>query len=170
MKTLETQLAHYASYHRDRRNIFTHFFGIPLIVLAVMGLTWVPVVTFGPWTVTVAFILTVPVCLYYLKLSLGLGVMMTVILTLFYLVVQYLFVILSQDNIVVFYGMWIGVFVFGWILQFIGHYYEGKKPAFVDDMIGFLIGPLFVLVELLFLMGLYRQLEQDIIATSGPYK
>ncbi|TDQ39898.1 uncharacterized protein DUF962 [Thiopseudomonas denitrificans] len=35
MKTLEQQLAGYAAYHRDRRNILTHFVGIPMIVLAV---------------------------------------------------------------------------------------------------------------------------------------
>ena len=32
---LTQQLAKYAAYHRDRRNIATHFIGIPMIVLAV---------------------------------------------------------------------------------------------------------------------------------------
>ena len=35
MKTLVDHLAQYAAYHRDRRNIVTHFVGIPMIVLAV---------------------------------------------------------------------------------------------------------------------------------------
>ena len=35
MKTLTDHLAQYAAYHRDRRNIATHFIGIPLIVVAV---------------------------------------------------------------------------------------------------------------------------------------
>lgn len=33
-------------------------------------------------------------------------------------------------------GMWrfaLGLFVFGWILQFIGHYFEGKPPEFMKD-------------------------------------
>jgi uncharacterized membrane protein YGL010W len=33
-------------------------------------------------------------------------------------------------------GLWIVVaslFVVGWILQFIGHYYEGKPPEFFKD-------------------------------------
>ncbi|PWG73319.1 hypothetical protein DF186_23685, partial [Enterococcus hirae] len=38
MKTLEQHLVNYASYHRDVRNIRTHFGGIPLIVLAVAQL------------------------------------------------------------------------------------------------------------------------------------
>ena len=35
MKSLVDHLGQYAEYHRDRRNIFSHFIGIPLIVVAV---------------------------------------------------------------------------------------------------------------------------------------
>ena len=38
MKTLVDQLAQYADYHRDRRNIATHFVGIPVSVLALQVL------------------------------------------------------------------------------------------------------------------------------------
>ncbi len=48
----------------------------------------------------------------------------------------------------------VGIFVVGWIIQFIGHYYEKKKPAFMDDVIGLAIGPLFVLAEFVFLLRL----------------
>ena len=33
-------------------------------------------------------------------------------------------------------GLWriaLGLFVFGWVLQFIGHYFEGKPPEFFKD-------------------------------------
>lgn len=33
-------------------------------------------------------------------------------------------------------GLWmiaVGLFVIGWILQFVGHYYEGKPPEFFKD-------------------------------------
>ena len=56
----------------------------------------------------------------------------------------------------------------GWILQFIGHHYEGKKPAFVDDIMGLAIGPLFVLAELSFELGLRNKLKSDIEDVSGP--
>ena len=62
----------------------------------------------------------------------------------------------------------IGIFVGGWILQFIGHHYEGKKPAFVDDIMGLAIGPLFVLAELSFELGLRNKLKSDIEDVSGP--
>ncbi len=28
------------------------------------------------------------------------------------------------------------MFVIGWAIQFVGHHYEGRKPAFVDDVTG----------------------------------
>jgi len=34
------------------------------------------------------------------------------------------------------FGLWrfgLALFVFGWILQFIGHYFEGKPPEFFKD-------------------------------------
>ena len=48
-------------------------------------------------------------------------------------------------------GTWlalgIGLFFVGWVIQFIGHIFEGRKPAFVDDLIGLVVGPLFVVAE-----------------------
>jgi uncharacterized membrane protein YGL010W len=54
--------------------------------------------------------------------------------------------------------------VIGWAIQFVGHYFEGKKPAFVDDIMGLMIGPLFVAAELAFLLGLRQELKQQIEA------
>ncbi len=56
------------------------------------------------------------------------------------------------------------------MLQFIGHHYEGKKPAFVDDIMGLAIGPLFVLAELSFELGLRSALKEEIERRSGPVK
>ena len=67
-------------------------------------------------------------------------------------------------------GSGIGMFVVGWVIQFVGHYYEGKKPAFVDDISGLIVGPLFVVAELAFLLGLRQDLKQQIEARSGPVR
>ena len=56
----------------------------------------------------------------------------------------------------------------GWVIQFIGHKYEGRKPAFVDDLIGLLVGPMFLVAEAFFLLGLARPLQQAIEARVGP--
>lgn len=36
----------------------------------------------------------------------------------------------------------VGLFVFGWILQFIGHAFEGKPPAFFSNPIHLIVGPI----------------------------
>ena len=45
-----------------------------------------------------------------------------------------------------------------------------KKPAFVDDIMGLAIGPLFVLAELSFELGLRSALKDEIERRSGPIK
>ena len=62
----------------------------------------------------------------------------------------------------------IGLFVVGWAIQFLGHWYEGHKPAFVDDLVGLLIGPLFLVTETAFALGLSAALKREVEARVGP--
>ncbi|TLX49554.1 hypothetical protein CWC31_16600 [Pseudoalteromonas ruthenica] len=166
MKTLVTQLSNYARYHRDKRNIYTHFIGIPLIVYALLVLLSRPSFTVLALSLTPAVLVVSITCLYYLKLSLRLGLLMSALLVLGLLGAAPVAMLST--------GLWlsvgIGLFVVGWVFQFVGHYYEGKKPAFVDDLIGLVIGPLFVVVEALFLMGLCKELQAQIEHQAGAIK
>ncbi|MBP7531845.1 MAG: DUF962 domain-containing protein, partial [Ottowia sp.] len=71
-------------------------------------------------------------------------------------------------------GAWlwwgIGLFVVGWAIQFVGHVYEGRKPGFVDDLVGLVIGPLFVVAEAVFALGLRRDLHAAIEQRAGPVR
>jgi uncharacterized membrane protein YGL010W len=58
--------------------------------------------------------------------------------------------------------------VIGWLIQFVGHWYEGRKPAFVDDLVGLLVGPMFVVAEAMFLLGLNKSLLEEIERRVGP--
>ena len=51
---------------------------------------------------------------------------------------------------VIFFNWKIGVsmFIVGWILQFIGHAFEGNKPAFFSNPIYLLVGPLWFIKKL----------------------
>jgi uncharacterized membrane protein YGL010W len=42
-----------------------------------------------------------------------------------------------------------GMFVFGWILQFLGHAFEGKAPSFFRDPRFLLVGPVWALKKFL---------------------
>ena len=139
MKTLVDQLANYAAYHRERRNIATHFVGIPMIVLAVQVLLARPAWLLGPVPLTPALLLSVAVALYYLSLDRPLGWLMAAWLFLGLLVAE----AEASQSTATWLGVGIGLFLLGWVIQFVGHIFEGRKPAFVDDIMGLLIGPLF---------------------------
>lgn len=164
MKNLVEHLSQYAAYHRDPRNIATHFVGIPLIVLAVSILLsrpgW-PVA--GIW-LSPALLLAAASVWFYLRLDLRFGLVMGVLLGLCLWAGEWLAL---QST-----GLWLsaglGAFVLGWIIQFVGHAYEGRKPAFVDDVSGLIIGPLFVVAELAFMLGLCAGLRQQVEANAGP--
>jgi uncharacterized membrane protein YGL010W len=61
----------------------------------------------------------------------------------------------------------LGVFIVGWAIQFIGHWFEGRKPAFVDDVVGLMVGPMFVVGELLMAFGFLRRMHHDINRLAG---
>ena len=166
MKTLQQQLGTYGLYHRSKRNVLTHFFGIPLIVFAVLCLLARIQIPIGSLLIDGAQLFVFASVVYYLMLSVSLGLIMGVLFTLLLLAAQPIAAVAFWPWL----SIGVGVFVFGWVLQFIGHYYEGKKPAFVDDLIGLIIGPLYVTVEFLFLMGFYKTLEDEVNAIAGPTK
>jgi len=60
------------------------------------------------------------------------------------------------------------LFVVGWVFQFVGHWFEGRKPAFVDDIVGLLVGPMFVVAEVLMVLGLLTELRRTVEAEAGP--
>lgn len=164
MRSLTEHLTRYAAYHRDRRNIATHLVGIPMIVLAVAVLLSRPSLDFGPLTVSPAWVVTAASCLFYLALDRRFGLAMTALLVLTVWLAQWI----AGLSTMAWASSGIGLFVVGWIIQFVGHAFEGRKPAFVDDIVGLLIGPLFIAAEVAFMLGWREPLRRDIEAEVGP--
>ncbi|MCD5974431.1 Mpo1 family 2-hydroxy fatty acid dioxygenase [Pseudomonas quasicaspiana] len=166
MKTLTDHLSQYAAYHRDSRNIATHFVGIPLIVVAVTVLLSRPGWIMSGFWLSPAAVVAAASVIFYLRLDRQFGVLMGVLLGL----CLWAGAILAQQATMVWLSAGVALFVVGWIIQFVGHYYEGRKPAFIDDISGLIIGPLFVVAELAFLMGLRKPLQHAIEERSGPVR
>ncbi len=158
-------LAQYAAYHRDRRNIATHFVGVPMIVFAVgvllAGARW----HVAGLALTPAWALFAVVSLWYLTrgaaaLGLATSLAVGVLIALAHRV--------GQGSASAWLAWGLGCFVAGWIIQFIGHYYEGRKPAFADDLVGLLVAPLFLVLEGLAPLGLFRPLMREVEQRVGP--
>lgn len=162
MSKLETLLSQYAAYHLDHKNVLTHFVGIPLIVFSIMCLTARAGITVAGFEITLALVLIIASVVYYLRLDKVFGFIMLVI----FAAVYPLSLMIAKMSLGAWLGWSIGLFFVGWVIQFIGHFYEKKKPAFMDDVIGLAIGPLFVLAELVFLMGFRKELEQRMLTEA----
>ncbi len=155
----------YAHYHRDRRNIVTHFVGVPMIVFGVGVLLARPALMVGGLVLTPAWLVFVLTALWYLtrgELALGLATTLGVGL-LMQMAHQ-----VNGGTVAAWLAWGVGFFVVGWLIQFVGHYYEGRKPAFADDVIGLLVGPMFVVLELLALAGMFKPLIARIESRVGP--
>ena len=149
MPDVNVLFADYASYHRTKGNKAFHRLGIPLIMLSLIGmlarvhlwrlsysLDFVPVVRI--YAVDAAMLLILAAELYYLAVEWRLAIGMLVVSAIFYAAGAAL-------------PLWINValFILGWIFQFIGHsVYEHKQPAFFRNFVHLLVGPLWILNDI----------------------
>ena len=162
MTKLERLLSQYAAYHLNDKNILTHFIGIPFIVFSILCLTArVGFIGVGI-ELTLALGLIVVTSIYYLSLDrIFAFIMLVVLLAMYPLALK-----IAHLDWMLWLSLSIGIFVVGWLFQFVGHFYEKKKPAFTDDIIGLAIGPLFVLAEMIFMLGFRKNLEERILAQA----
>ncbi|KDM67460.1 DUF962 domain-containing protein [Acidiphilium sp. JA12-A1] len=140
--TLEQKLLHYAESHSNRRNVLIHCVCVPAIVFAVVG----GLVAINPVVAGIALIAAV---IYYafidpdrmvaLRAAAAMAAVLAAMLALWTLVIPPSAIL----------PLALGIFVIAWIGQFVGHHIEGRKPSFFDDLRYLLVGPLFVMHEML---------------------
>ena len=152
MKSIEEQMSTYAAYHQDPRNKATHFVGVPVIVLSL----FIPLAWLRIGDVSLAMVLAAAVIVYYLVLDVPLGLAMLVV----FAALAWLGEWIALHGAAIGWSWFAVLFIGGWILQFIGHYYEGKRPALVDNIFQGFIGPMFLVAEALVAMGQRGDLAQ----------
>jgi uncharacterized membrane protein YGL010W len=145
------QLGSYASVHRDWRNKATHFVGIPVIVFSLLLVfsLWRFPLGGGEWTASLA--LAILAVLGWMALDLGIGVLMGIFMAIAWYAAEIFAGALGSPSAV--WTAFLVLFVGGWVLQFLGHYYEGKRPALIDNIFQGFIGPMFLVAETLVIMG-----------------
>lgn len=140
MRDVQALFDDYASYHQTTGNKIFHRLGIPMIMLTLLGmLSYVRL--FEVWTVRwdAAMLLIAISSAYYFVIEWRLALAMFVVSILFYFAGAML-------------PLWwnVAIFVLGWIFQFIGHkVYEHKNPAFFRNFVHLLIGPLWILNDII---------------------
>lgn len=138
-RQVDRLLAHYGESHQHPTNELIHFIAIPLIMLSLLGMMF----ALHPW---VAYLFVAASMVYYLRLSLvflGSMVLWSAIL---------LALVHAMGARVL--PLSLAIFVGAWLLQFVGHKLEGKKPSFFEDIQYLWVGPLFVLSKLFGKLGI----------------
>ena len=132
-RKVDQLLAHYGESHRNPTNEVIHFVAIPIIMLSLLGLLY----SIHPWA---AWAFMAASLVYYARLSLvfllAMGVCTAAMLGL----------LMAMGRKVL--PLSVAFFVGAWIMQFIGHKIEGKKPSFFEDLQYLWVGPIFVLSKL----------------------
>lgn len=138
MKTkVDSHLSDYAFYHQTRGNKICHFIGIPLIMFSLMALLR-PLTILGSFTTAELLILLTFV--YYLTLDLRLAIGMLLVSSALDVAAWKI-----ADLRIALIAL-----IVGWVFQGIGHtVYEKRSPAFTRNLVHLLIGPVFLLNELL---------------------
>jgi uncharacterized membrane protein YGL010W len=158
MKSLEEQMSVYAAYHQDARNKATHFVGVPLIMLSLfIPLAWLRI-EIGGITLTAAMLFAAAVLAYYFMLDLLLGLAMLAITG----VIVWLGQLIAAQGTLQGWSWFASLFVGGWILQLVGHVFEGRRPALADNLFQIFVAPIFLAAELAFALGYKPALKRRV--------
>ena len=142
MRRIDAFLADYGSYHRAPGNVVCHAAGITLILFGVLSMLGaVRLGALGPIVpLTPAEVMVAAAFLFYVALDVPLALGMLVELA-------------ALDALARAVSDWkvgAAAFVAGWIFQGIGHaVYEKNSPAFFKNLVHLLVGPVFLMNELL---------------------
>ena len=149
MKKIDLLLEEYGSSHKNKTNKFIHWICVPAIFFSIVALIWS--IPLGPLEnlkiynfqiINWATISLVLVVFYYIKLSPLLTIGMVLFSTICLYMTNLLENLINSGKIE--FQLWLialAIFAVSWIIQFIGHEIEGKKPSFLKDVQFLLIGP-----------------------------
>ncbi len=151
MRSYDQFISEYAKSHRNVTNQIIHMICVPAIFFASVGLLWcvnlpaqrIPGLVDIPqhllsWAnlATASFI---PILLFYSRLGIK-----SVVTGVIWSVISALGCVWIESAGLPLLWVSAAIWVTAWVVQFYGHYVEGAKPSFGDDIVFLLIGPLFV--------------------------
>lgn len=152
MRKIDSLLSEYGESHQTTFNKRIHYFCVPAIFFSLIGLLACIPLGFlhgivPEWLQPHAHIGTLVIALgllYYLRLSLVLALGMLIFSILVLVGVQQI----AAADIAPLWAIMLGIFAVAWVLQFVGHNHEGKKPSFLKDVQFLMIGPAWTMSHL----------------------
>jgi Predicted membrane protein len=149
MKKIDLLINEYGESHQNKINKLIHWLCVPAIFFSIVVLVWS--IPLGPlnnlkisgfqyinWSTLIMLV----VLIYYINLSPILTIGMILFSSACLFLTNYLENLINDGLIKL--PLWsIGliIFIIAWIIQFVGHEIEGKKPSFLKDIQFLLIGP-----------------------------
>ena len=154
------QLAIYASYHRDARNRATHFVGIPAIVFSIL----VPFALLRDSGISAAMLIATLAVVGWIGLDRVIGLAMLVMIAPMVAIAEWIATGYGSGTAWLVFTIF---FIGGWAFQLVGHVWEGRRPALVDNLFQAFIGPMFIMAEVLMALGLKQDLKA--VVDSAPH-
>ncbi|MGF1777495.1 DUF962 domain-containing protein [Vibrio nomapromontoriensis] len=140
MKSLQQWLDAYGESHQNKMNRKIHKVAVPGIYLSIVGIIWsLPALSLGEVQINWIWPVMMPVMMFYACLSKQVLVQMLVFTLACLAVISFLALYSAPV-----FSLSVGLFIALWVMQFLGHHIEGKKPSFFDDIQFLLIGPIWV--------------------------
>jgi len=160
MKNFIEQARAYAAHHNEPINKYTHYVGVPILILSLMiFFSFFHIGIVNVISIDFATIGTLALIIYYFVLNWKLAIPLTVIL-IFLLWIANLFAYAGPTST----ALWafIITFILGWGLLFVGHAVEKKRPAFMEHALEALIAPMFLTAEAFFAINWLPELKKEI--------
>ncbi|RNA62112.1 DUF962 domain-containing protein [Chryseobacterium nematophagum] len=155
MRKIDLLFAEYSESHKNPTNKLIHWICVPLIFWTVLGfISFIPsphiCSSYYGCISIVSIIAILLVAIFYIRLSFLIGIIMVLVMLLMEHFTYAINIHFRKQAWLVY----LGVFIITWILQFIGHKVEGKKPSFLKDIQFLLIGPIWLLSFILKKLGI----------------
>jgi uncharacterized membrane protein YGL010W len=147
MRTQRQFLDEYRKTHSNPTNALVHTICVPVIIFASLGMLWTMPIglwlgidgSYAGW-VNGATLVALVILAFYATLSVRALLYMAATFAVCAAIIS----AMQNAGLPV---LWLSIIIWiaAWLGQFYGHHVEGAKPAFLDDVVFLLIGPLFIL-------------------------
>lgn len=159
MRKVDSLLNEYAESHQTTFNKRIHYFCVPAIFFSLIGLlACIPMDAIMEGILPDALlgyahygvVIIIFGLFYYLRLSFSLFIGMLIFSVLILVGIRQI----EIANMAPLWAIMLVIFAIAWIVQFIGHNHEGKKPSFLKDVQFLMIGPAWTLSHLYNAVGI----------------